>query len=321
MNYGQIPGVAKPVARVVQGTVMISSADQARWFALLDAVLAQGGTTFDTAHGYGRGDVERTLGRWMHDRGVRDRVVIIGKGAHPYDGRQRVTPSEITNDLHESLERLQTDMIDLYLLHRDDPSIPVGPLVEVLNEHQRAGKIGAFGGSNWSTARLQEANEYAAAHGLTPFVASSPNFSLAEQQRAPWEGCISISGQQGQDARDWYAATRMPLFTWSSLAGGFFSGRFRRDNLAGFTSYFDKICVDTYCVESNFARLERAQQLAVERGLTAAQVALAYVLSQPLEIYSVVGSGSGAEFAENLAASSLRLPPAELAWLEHGGVM
>jgi len=318
MKYGQIPGVAKPVARLVQGTTMISSAEQLRSFALLDAVLALGGTTIDTAHGYGRGDVERTLGRWVRERGVRDQVVIIGKGAHPYDGRQRVTPIDITNDLHESLERLQTDMIDLYLLHRDDPSVPVGPLVEVLNEHQRSGKIGAFGGSNWSPARIQEANDYAAAHGLTPFVASSPNFSLAEQQRVPWEGCISISGRQGQAARDWYAATRMPLFTWSSLAGGFFSGRFRRDNLASFTSSFDKNCVETYCVESNFARLERAQRLGEERSLTAAQVALAYVLSQPLEIYALVGCRSSAEFAENLAASSLRLTPAELAWLESG---
>jgi len=319
MKYGQIPGVAKPVARLVQGTTMISSAEQLRSFALLDAVLALGGTTIDTAHGYGRGDVERTLGRWVRERGVRDQVVIIGKGAHPYDGRQRVTPIDITNDLHESLERLQTDMIDLYLLHRDDPSVPVGPLVEVLNEHQRSGKIGAFGGSNWSPARIQEANDYAAAHGLTPFVASSPNFSLAEQQRVPWEGCISISGRQGQAARDWYAATRMPLFTWSSLAGGFFSGRFRRNNLASFTSYFDKNCVETYCTEANFARLERAQQLGAERGLTAAQVALAYVLSQPLEIYALVGCGTGAEFAENLVASSLRLTPAELAWLASGG--
>jgi aryl-alcohol dehydrogenase-like predicted oxidoreductase len=318
MHYGQIPGVAKSVARLVQGTTRISSADQAGSFAVLDEVLALGGTTFDTAHGYGRGDVERTLGRWIRDRAVRDQVVIIGKGAHPYDGRQRVTPTDITNDLHESLERLQTDMIDLYLLHRDDPSVAVGPLVEVLNEHQRAGKIGAFGGSNWSPARLQEANEYAAAHGLTPFTASSPNFSLAEQQRPAWEGCITISGPWGQAARDWYAATRMPVFAWSSLAGGFFSGRFQRDNLASFTSYFDTNCVDTYCVESNFARLDRAQRLGAERGLTAAQVALAYVLSQPLEIYALVGCDTGAEFAENLAATALRLTPAELAWLESG---
>ena len=318
MNYGQIPGVAKPVARLVQGTVMLSSAEQARSFALLDAILKQGGTTFDTAHGYGRGDVERTLGAWMYDRGVRDQVVLIGKGAHPYDGRQRVTPADITSDLHESLERLHTDMIDLYLLHRDDTSVPVGPIVEVLNEHQQAGKIGAFGGSNWTPERLQEANAYAEAHGLTPFVASSPNLSLAVQQQAPWEGCISISGPQGQAAREWYAATRTPLFTWSSLAGGFFSGRFRRDNLDSFEAYIDKNCAATYGSEENFARLERAQQFAAERGLSAAQVALAYVLNQPLDIYALAGCATGEEFAENLVASSLRLTPEELAWLEHG---
>ena len=318
MNYGHIPGVAKPVARLVQGTVMLRSAEQDRCFGLLDAILEQGGTTFDTAHGYGQGDVERTLGAWMRDRGVRDQVVLIGKGAHPYDGRQRVTPADITSDLHESLERMQTDMIDLYLLHRDDPSVPVGPIVEVLNEHQRAGKIGAFGGSNWSPERLQEANAYAEAHGLAPFVASSPNLSLAVQQRVPWEGCLSISGEQGRAARDWYAAARMPLFTWSSLAGGFFSGRFRRDNLDSFETYFDKICATTYGSEENFARLERAQQFAAERGLSAAQVALAYVLSQPLDVYALVGCWTGEEFAENLVASSLQLTPAELHWLETG---
>jgi aryl-alcohol dehydrogenase-like predicted oxidoreductase len=318
MIYGTIPGIAKPVARVVQGTVMLSTAEQERSSALLDAVLAQGGTTFDTAHVYGRGDVEIALGRWIRDRGVRDQVVIIDKGAHPIDGRVRVTPEDITSDLHESLQRLQTEVIDLYLLHRDDPSAPVGPIVEVLNEHHRAGKILAFGGSNWTTRRLQEANEYAAAHGLTPFAASSPNISLAEQQRAPWEGCISISGQQGAQERAWYAATGMPLFTWSSLAGGFFSGRFRRDNLDTFTSYLDKNCIDTYANEANFGRLDRAQQLGAERGLTAAQVALAYLLSQPLRIHALVGCNTGAEFAENVGASALQLTPAELAWLEHG---
>lgn len=318
MNYGHIPGIDKPVARVVQGTVMLSTVEQARSFELLDAVLAQGGTTFDTAHGYGRGDVETTLGRWIRERGVRDQVVIIGKGAHPYDGRARVTPADITSDLHESLERLQTDVIELYLLHRDAPSLPVGPLVEVLNEHQRAGKILAFGGSNWTPERIQEANEYAAAHGLTPFAASSPNFSLAEQQRPPWEGCLSISGEQGRVAREWYAAAHMPLFTWSSLAGGFFSGRLRRDNLATFTSGADKNCAETYGNEANFGRLERAEALAAERGLTAAQIALAYVLSQPLDIYALVGSASGAEFGANAAAGDVRLTPDELRWLEFG---
>jgi aryl-alcohol dehydrogenase-like predicted oxidoreductase len=315
VNYGTIPGVETRISRLVQGTTMLRSADLDGSFALLDTVFEQGGTAFDTAHGYGAGDCERVLGQWLRDRGVRGEVAIVDKGAHPYDGRTRVTPADITSDLHESLERLQVDTIDLYLLHRDDPSVPVGPLVEVLNEHYRAGKIRAFGGSNWSHQRIAAANDYAAAHGLAPFVASSPNLSLAEQIRAPWEGCLSISGAQGQAARDWYAAHTMPVLAWSSMAGGFFSGRYRRDNLAAFESGLDKLCVDSYGSEANFARLDRAQALAAEKGATVPQIALAYVLSQPLEIFALVGCQSGDEYRENAAACAIRLTPEELAWL------
>src|SRR6185436_11297422 len=183
----------KPVARLAQGTVQLSSANLDAGFALLDGVFAQGGTTFDTAQVYGGGDSERTLGRWLQERGLRDQVVIIGKGAHHNEDRHRVTPFDITADLHDSLARLKTERIELYLLHRDDPTVPVGPIVNVLNEHLQAGKIGAFGGSNWSVERIQEANTYAAANGMVPFVASSPNFSLAEQIRPPWPNCVSIS--------------------------------------------------------------------------------------------------------------------------------
>src|SRR5690606_27782491 len=127
------------------------------------------------------------------------------------------TPYDITADLFDSLARMQTDYIDIYLLHRDDPDVPVGPIVEILNEHHQAGRIHAFGGSNWSHERIREANEYAAAHGLTPFVASSPNFSLAEQIQEPWAGCLSIGGRKGAAARDWYRQNQIALFTWSSL--------------------------------------------------------------------------------------------------------
>jgi len=316
MEYGHISGVAKPIARLVQGTVMVTSKELERSFALLDAVFEQGGTTFDTAHGYGGGDCERTVGRWVREPGLRDKVVIIGKGAHPYNGRQRVTPEDITSDVNESLTRFGFDFIDLYLLHRDDPSKPVGPIVEVLNQHHQAGKIGAFGGSNWGSARIAEANAYAAANGLKPFVASSPNFSLAVQVKPPWEGCISISGPNGQSERDWYAANNMPIFPWSSLSGGFFSGRFRRDNLDTFDSYLDKLCVETYCVEPNFERLDRAEQLGHEKGLSIPQIATAYVLSYPLDIYPLVGCSTGEEFRANLAASAVKLTAAELAWLD-----
>ena len=316
MQYGNVPGVTKPLARLVQGTVMISTSKLDESFALLDGILELGGTTFDTAHGYGNGDVERTMGRWMKARGNRDQVVILGKGAHHNQDRQRVTPYDITADLHDSLARMQTDYIDLYVLHRDDSSQPVGPIIETLNEHKAAGKIHAFGGSNWSTARLQEANEYAQAHGLTPFVVSSPNFSLAVQRKAPWPNCVSISGPEAASERAWYAEHNTPLFTWSSLAGGFFSGRFNRDNLDSFDTYLDKLCVECYCTESNFQRLDRVRELADERGLTIPQVATAYVMSYPLNIFPLVGCNTAQEFKANLEASEMRLTPAEIAWLE-----
>jgi aryl-alcohol dehydrogenase-like predicted oxidoreductase len=316
MKYGSIPGIARPVSRLVQGTVMVNSRELDAGFALLDGIYALGCNAFDTAHVYGNGDGERTLGRWIRERGVRDRVVIITKGAHHNQDRRRVTPFDITADLHDSLARFQVDSIDLYLLHRDDPSAPVGPIVEILNEHHAAGRIHAFGGSNWSHERIAAANEYAASRGLTPFAVSSPQFSLAEMVVEPWPECISISGPAAATARAYYEQTQIPLFTWSSLAGGFFSGRFRRDNLDQFTSGLDAVCVKSYCYEANFGRLERAEQLARQRGLSLPQIALAYSQSHPLNLFSLVGCRTPEELAENITALETRLTPQEVRWLE-----
>ena len=287
MKYGNVEGVSKPISRLVQGGVMLNTKELDKSLALLSAVYDLGCTAFDTAHGYGGGDSERTLGKWIAARGVRDKVVIITKGAHPNADRKRVTPFDITSDLHDSLARLKTDTIDLYLLHRDDPAVPVGPIVEVLNAHVKAGKIRAFGGSNWTPQRLEEANAYAKKNGLAGFVASSPNFSLADQVKEPWGDCITISGPGNAAVREIYRASQMPLFVWSSLGGGFFSGRFTRDNLASFTTYLDKLCVECYCTEDNFRRLDRVKQLADERGLSIPQVAVAWVMNQPLNVYAL----------------------------------
>ncbi len=108
----------------------------------------------------------------------------------------------------------------------------------------------------------------------------------------------------------------MPLFTWSSLAGGFFSGRFKRDNLDSFQEYLDKVCIEAYCYEENFKRLDRAAQMAQEKRLSIPQLALAYVMSQPLNIFALVGCANGAEFKANLDASEIRLTPEEMAWLD-----
>ena len=318
MHYGAVAGIDKPISRLVQGTMMVRSDAVEQSFQLLDDVFALGCTTFDTAHGYGQGDCERTFGRWLAARGLREQVVILGKGAHHNQDRQRVTPFDITSDLHDSLARLQTNYIDLYLLHRDDPAVPVGPIVEILNEHRTAGRIRAFGDSNWRWTRIVEANEYAYVHGLAPFSASSSHFSLAIQFKEPWPNCVTVTGAGQADERRFYAESQLPLFAWSSLAGGFFSGRFHRNNLVEMSSYFDKLCVDCYGYAENFDRLERAEQLAAARGVTLPQVALAYALQQPWNIFTLVGCANGAEFQANCSALGVQLTPAELAWLEHG---
>ena len=295
---------------------MLNAARTEEGFALLDAVYAVGCNTFDAAHIYGGGASERVLGQWIEKRGIRKEVVILSKGAHHNGDRKRVTPFDISSDLHDSLARLRTDHIDLYVLHRDDAAVPVGPIVEALNEHHAAGRIGAFGGSNWQPERIQAANEYAAAHGLVPFALSSPNFSLAEQVNEPWAGCISLSGPQNAAARAWYAANQMPLFTWSSLARGFFSGKLTRQNFEELKPTLDSSCVHAYCYEQNFQRLDRAEELAREKSKSVPQVALAYVLQQPLEIFALVGCETPEEFRVNTEALELKLTPAEMEWLD-----
>jgi aryl-alcohol dehydrogenase-like predicted oxidoreductase len=318
MQYGSIPGVTKPVSRLVQGTAntVFDPSKPAQAFALLDLAMEYGVNTFDTAHCYGEGN-ESTLGRWVRERGVRDKVVILAKGAHPY-GHNRVTPEDIESDMTESMRRQGLDYFDLYVLHRDDPSVPVGPIVEALDGHKKAGRIGAYGGSNWSWQRIKEANDYAAENGLTPFAVTSPNYSLAEMYEEPWAGCVSISGPQGQEARDYYAQTGIAVMPWSSMAGGFFSDRFHRDNLDTFApdDDFAHLCIRCYCGETNFQRLDRARELAQAKGLTVAQIALAFSMSQPMNLFPLISSLTPDQFAANAAAQEITLTPQEMAYLD-----
>src|SRR3712207_4313847 len=222
MHYVKIEGVGLPLSRLALGSVMLGQVPDEQAFELLDAFVQHGGNTIDTAHSYGRGKCERALGRWLAARGTRKNIVVIDKGCHPIgDSGPRVTPDNIHADIADSLERLQTDYIDLYLLHRDDESVPVGALVEALNEEKAQGHIRAFGGSNWRHTRIAAANQYAAQHGLTGFAASSPNLSLARQIEPMWAGCLSAD----EAARAWHTETQLPLIAWSSQASGFFSDR------------------------------------------------------------------------------------------------
>src|SRR5262249_12756538 len=179
MQFLPFSPLDRPLSRLVLGSMVFSLEKLELTYALLDTWLELGGNVVDTAHVYSGGNSERALGRWIADRGTGDQLVIIDKGAHPNADRKRVTPEDITCDLRDNLARLKVDCIDLYLLHRDDPEVPVGPIVAALNSHLRAGRLRAFGGSNWSPERLEEASRFAADRGLEGFTASSPHLSLA----------------------------------------------------------------------------------------------------------------------------------------------
>ena len=157
MEYSKVEGIDKKVSRLVQGTIMLTEEDPEKGLELLDAVWEAGYNAFDTAALYGGGTCERVFGQWLEARGVRDEAFIIGKSAHHNRDRRRVTPFDIAADLHDTLARQRTDYTDIHLLHRDDPDVEVGPIVDALNEHLDAGRIRAFGGSNWSPQRIQEA--------------------------------------------------------------------------------------------------------------------------------------------------------------------
>jgi predicted dehydrogenase/aryl-alcohol dehydrogenase-like predicted oxidoreductase len=300
MKYGEIAGVGKPISRLVMGVDNQTTMPHAA--VMFDDFIEQGGTCFDTAFIYGAGRCEPVLGRWIEDRGVREQIVILGKGGHtPY-----CTPEGVTAQLAVSLDRLRTDYLDIYMLHRDNPALPVGEFIDVLNEHQRAGRMRIFGASNWSLERLQAANDYARKHGLSGFSAISNNFSLARMIAPPWPDCRSSSDATW---RAWLTKTQTPLMPWSSQARGFFTGRAAPDDFS------DPELVRCWYSPDNFARLARAEQLAAERGVPPIAIALAWVLCQPFPTFPLIGPRTLSETRSSLSALDLALTSDEVAWL------
>ncbi len=319
MQYGRIAGIDKDVSRVGQGAIMLGSAnsDPEQDAKLLDAVYEAGINLFDSAFIYGGGNCDRAFGQWVHERGLRDKVVLMDKCSHHNRDRQRVTPYDITGELHDCLARLGFDYIDIFSFHRDDETQPVGPLVERMNQHIAEGKILAYGASNWTHLRIAEANAYASANGLKGFSVSSPHFSLAEGIEDPWGGnSVTITGADNQQARQWYLDCQMPLLPWSSLCGGFFSGRFTRENLDSFTDGADQRCVRCYCGEDNFRRLDRVAELAEKKGASLAQIALAWMIHGPLDCYPLTAAWTPAQAVDNAAAAEVELTEEEIAWLD-----
>ncbi|MFS0727135.1 aldo/keto reductase [Paenibacillus sp. 1P07SE] len=306
MKQIAIPGLHNGVSTLIMGSDYFTPETYELASTNLDAYVAIGGNTIDTAFIYCGGKSEQALGMWVEERGNRKDINIWTKGGHPNKDGNRVNKQAIDEELSISLERLRTDYIDLYALHRDDPAVPVGEVLEILNSHVEAGRILAFGASNWTWERLQEANRYAAEHGLRGFEFNSPNLSLAKANEPYWKDAISVDEALLAE----HERTGLPLFSWSSQARGFFTGRFSPEDRS------DADTVRVFYSDDNWERYRRAEQMAGEKGVTTIQIALAYVLNQSFPTAALIGPRNEAEMISCSEATRIKLTPEEIKWLD-----
>jgi len=292
---------------------------------LYDAYRAAAGNVIDTAHVYaswaktpdggnGLGASEKMVGRLLQQRaGERRRLVIISKGGHPTFAPDYMrppaylAPAVVRQDLRESLERLGLPMLDLYFLHRDDRRVPVAEIVDLLNELVADGLIRYFGASNWSAARLAEANAYASNKGVMGFVASQPEFSLAVTRTGSKAGAAEPPDDLATrflTAADlaWHNQTGFPAFCYSPTARGYFA-------TAGAKAAADFDHPDTR------ARLARARELAAQKAATPNQIALAWLRAQKFPAVPILGPSSEEHLLDALGAAEVHLTLEEARWL------
>ncbi len=316
MKTYDVKSLNKPVSAIGMGTMIFHPQTAERDFALLDAFVQHGGTYIDTAEVYGAveqlGYAEMVIGDWLTARpGMRDRIVLASKGlvtgycAALHPGGAKVDVPGIHRAIDGSLKRLKSDNLDIWMFHRDDPAHPVGPLVDALDERVRDGSIRAYGASNWSTARIQQAIDYARAKGKAEMIGASPNFSLARANEPFWPGTVST------DAADkaWFEQNDFLMVAWSALGRGFFARANPDDRL-------DADLVRVFYSEGNFERKRRAEELGEARGLDMFEIALAYVISQKFPVVALNGAETPEQVTSSARAGDLRLSPSERDWLD-----
>ncbi|MGV2103409.1 aldo/keto reductase [Rhizobium sp. 21-4511-3d] len=299
----EIPGILKPASVVTLGFEFFPNFAAAS--LTLDAFYEAGGNAFDTAYVYGGGKTEAIFGDWHTSRKVpRDEIVLIGKGAHS----PLCYPDMIAKQLDQSLDRLKTDYVDIYFMHRDNTAVPVGEFVDAMDAEVKRGRIrGIFGGSNWTRARMEEAIAYADKNRKTAPAALSNNFSLAEMLDPIWAGCVAASDDEW---KAWLNKKQIPNFAWSSQGRGFFTDRAGRDK------HDDEEIVRCWYSDRNFERRDRAIELANKLGRSPIHIALAYVIAQPFPVIPLIGPRTIAELEDSLSALDIKLTPEQVKWLE-----
>ncbi|HYO19734.1 MAG TPA: aldo/keto reductase [Dermatophilaceae bacterium] len=315
MRYRTLGNSGTVVSTYALGTMTFGAeADEAVSHAILGAYVAAGGNLIDTADVYGRGASEAIIGRWLaaHPRG-REQVVIATKGRFAMDdGHNDLGTSRrhLGRGLDASLRRLGVEQIDLYQMHAWDAVTPLEETLRFLDDAVRSGKIGYYGFSNFLGWQLTKAVHVARAHGFTPPVTHQPQYSLLvreiESEIVP--ACLDAN---------------MGLLPWSPLAGGWLTGKYRRDSgPTGATRLGEdpKRGMEAWEPRNKQERtwriLDTVEEIATSRRISQAQVSLAWLEAQPAVSSVILGVRNTQQLADNLGAVSVELTAEELERLD-----
>ncbi len=294
---------------VFGGNVFGWTVDEKTSFELLDAFVDAGFNCVDTADVYSRwkpgnkgGESETIIGNWFRTSGKRNKVILASKcGNEMAPDKKGLKKAYIVQAVEDSLKRLQTDVIDLYQSHRDDPSTPVEETMEAHAQLVKAGKVRAVGASNYSAARLADSLEASAKLGIPRYETLQPNYSLCE--RAEFEG----------DVQNLCVKEGVSVIPYYSLASGFLTGKYRSE--ADLGTKARAAGVKKYLNPKGYGILKALDDGSRKTGATQAQVALAWLLAQPAIAAPIASATSVAQLKEILKSTTVKLDQDSLAAL------
>ncbi len=272
-----------------------------RAFDILDNYLGMDGNLLDTAAVYGFGASEKTIGDWMIVRGTRNRVFISTKGGHPSipSWEKRMTDTDIRADIETSLRNLNTDHVDIFFLHRDDEDLPVSEIMPVLDRLVREGKTRYIGASNWTVARINEANTFAEENGLTPFTISQIMWNAAciNQDQVYDQTLVVMDDTQYAG----YTENHLPVMAYTAQAQGLFS----HIQKGGYENLSESMTA-TYLNDTTRQRAELILSVADDTGLSPTALSLAYLLNDPrVEALPILGISKVERLTEALQVLEL----------------
>lgn len=290
---------------VLGGNVFGWTADEKTSFAILDAFVDAGFNAVDTADVYSRwapaggGASETVIGNWFKTSGKRDKVVLMTKvGMEMAEDKKGLSPKYIAQAVEDSLRRLQTDVIDLYQSHRDDPDVPQDDVLEAYDRLVKAGKVRVIGSSNFEPARLKSALDIAESKGLPRYASEQPLYNLYAR------GGFEAGMQQLAIDED------VGIIPYSSLASGFLTGKYRSEDDLGKSPRGRG--VKRFLDERGLRILAALDQVSGAKGATPAQVALAWVMAQPGLTGPIASATSLTQLDELMGSARLKLTDEDL---------